>query len=155
MESRQARKSTFIRIVFSRSGEVGPSLNRCIALKSFPQGVSGIRGKEQTRTGSRNRRSWEKLLWNRGLTLAGDGHGVGDTRTGVVTRVGSQGQTNFDHEAALRTVGGADGAAVQCNRSFGDGEAEADASGLAAAGIVDAVERAKQLVKRFFRYAGT
>src|SRR5579863_2684718 len=58
-----------------------------------------------------------------------------------------KGQADFNHQAALRPIGCLDFSAVQAHGAISDGQAQADAASLAAAGIVDAIERAEQFVE--------
>ncbi len=43
---------------------------------------------------------------------------------------------------------------MEAHRAIRDGQAQADAAGLASAGIVDAVKRAKQFVQGILGHAG-
>ena len=66
-----------------------------------------------------------------------------------------QRQADFDHQAAFGSVGYSDGAAVETYRAIRDGQAQSDAAGLAATGVVDAVERAEKFVDRVLGDART
>src|SRR5437870_12279040 len=47
-----------------------------------------------------------------------------------------------------------DGSAVQANDSIGDSQSETDAAGLAAASVINSIERTKNFAQGFFRNAG-
>ncbi len=57
-------------------------------------------------------------------------------------------------QPALGPIGGADRCPMQTDGAFGDGQAQPHSAGLAAAGIINAVEGTKQFVQRFLRHPG-
>src|SRR5580704_2440339 len=65
-----------------------------------------------------------------------------------------QGEANFNHQSALRPIRYSDRTPVETHRTIRDCQAQADTAGLAPAGIVDAVERAKQFVQGILGHAG-
>ena len=67
----------------------------------------------------------------------------------------SQWQPNLDLQAALWAIAGLDGPTVEADSALGDGEPQPYAAGLAAAGIINAIERPEKLVQRFLGHAGT
>ena len=78
-----------------------------------------------------------------------------NTRAGIlfsgghlILAVRSKRQTNFNLQPALRTVGRLHSSAVQTDSSLGDGETQPCSACLAAARIVDAIERPEKFVER-------
>jgi len=63
------------------------------------------------------------------------------------------GNANFDHEAAFGTIGGADAARVEADGAVGNGQADAETSGGALAGVVKPVEGLEDSLELFGRDA--
>ena len=60
-----------------------------------------------------------------------------------------QGQANLNLQAAFGAIACPDRASVKTHGTFGDGEAQTYPAGFTSAGIVDAIERTKELVQSF------
>ena len=65
----------------------------------------------------------------------------------------SRGQPNLDLQASFRPIAGLDRPAVEPNGALGDGQPQAHPAGLTAAGVVNAIEGAEELVQLFLRHA--
>src|ERR1700687_1072541 len=75
-----------------------------------------------------------------------------DRGGGLTGRTWRRREPNLDLQAALWPIAGLDCPTVKPNCALGDGQPKADPSGLTAAGVVDAIERAEKLVKLALRY---
>src|SRR5581483_3809777 len=64
-------------------------------------------------------------------------------------------EPEFEDESTARTIDSLYRAAMQAQRPLGNRKSQTYAAGLPAACIVNAVERAKELIERFFRNTGS